>query len=251
MRFNVIIIHPDTRMSKIIAERLTAYGCKIRAIGQTAEEAYVLCRTCPAEVLFMAAELPDANCDAVTARLEREITHPLIKIAHTDIDNHTLSDRFYNYGGDLFLHGPADYAYCVEVMHRFYRLRCRQGTPLNPNPLIRGCTRKHLIRMEMPTNVRGFVYLLDAVELLAQDPSLQHNLVQGLYADIGILHQAPYTNIERCIRTAVEKAFELGDINYIYRHFGTRVQEKTGKTKNGDFIEILAQIVLEDLRLWQ
>ncbi len=248
MRFKVIIIHSDQRISQIIAERLTAYGCKIQAIGKTAEDAYVLCRTCPADVLFMAAELPDADCATLTLRLEREIPHPLIKIVLTESHNSTLSDRFYNYGGDLFLSGPIDYPYCIDRMKQYYRLRLRQGTPLSPTPLIRGCTRKHLLRMQMPTNVSGFVYLMDAVELVLQDPSLQHDLVRGLYADVGALHREPYTNIERCIRTAVEKAFECGDVNYIYEHFGEKVRARTGKTQNGDFIEILAKIVQDDLK---
>lgn len=250
VRFKVIIIHPDSRISNIIAERLTAYGCIVQAIGTTAEEAYVLCRSCSADAIIMAAELSDATCDTVTARLEQEVSAPLVKIAISESDNRPLSNRFYDYCGDLFLFGPVDYAFCVDKIKSLLRLRQRQGVPLNHSPLVRGCTRKHLLRMKMPTNVCGFVYLLDAVELVIRESALQDNLVYGLYTKVGRLHDEPYGNIERCIRTAVEKAFECGDINYIHHHFGPKIRDLTGKPKNGDFIEILAKMVRDDLKRW-
>lgn len=235
-------------MSEIISERLEAYGCIIRAVGETAKEAYTLCQRHEADAIVMAAELPDGDCIPVTAVLERELSPLLLKVVISDTENSTLADHFYNQGGDLFLSGPIDYGHCIDEMWRYYRLRQRQGTPLGPTPLVRGCTRKHLMQMKMPSHVHGLVYLMDAIELVHRDPTLLKNLVYGLYTDIGTLHQEPYKNIERCIRSAVEKTFERGNVNYIYQNFGEKVGVQSGKTTNGDFIEILFAMVQNDLK---
>ena len=235
-------------MSETIAERLEAYGCIVRAVGETAKDAYVFCQSYEADAIVMAAELPDSDCITVTTALEREITHPLLKIVISDAENSTLAEHFFNYGGDLFLSSPIDYGHCIDEMWRYYRLRQRQGTPLGPTPLVRGCARKHLMRMRMPSHVHGLVYLLDAIELVHRDPAILKTLVYGLYTDVGTLHQEPYENIERCIRSAVEKTFERGNVNYIYQHFGEKVGVQSGKTTNGDFIEILFTMVQNDLK---
>ncbi len=247
MRFKVIIVQSDPLEAKITSERFSAYGCKILAVGRTAADAMTLCRTCKPDVLIMDPFLPGMNCDEITKRLEWEIDHPLIKIVVSNSKNDTIANSFYNNGGDLFLLTPVDYAYCVTQMKKYLQLRLHQGDPITAEPLIRGCARKILLRMQMPMTIHGFVYLLDATEILLYKPDLLQNLILGLYTEIGLIHQKPYGNIERCIRTAVEKAFEYGDISYIYEHFGHKVREKTGKPTNGDFISILAEMVRNDL----
>ena len=247
MRFKVVIIHSDAESANVAADRFTAYGCNAIAIGHSAEDAFVLCRSCQPDVLVMEPYMGGIPCDEVTAKLERDIRRPLIKIVLSPGLNPSIANRFYNCGGDLFLRAPYDFGHCVDQMKKYLILRGRQGTAIYPEPLIRGCARKILLRMRMPMTIHGFVYLLDAAELVYHNPDLLKNLVYGLYTEIGVLRQTPYANIERCIRTCIEKAFELGDLEFIYQHFGHKVRTKTGKPTNGDFISILVKMVQEDL----
>lgn len=249
MRFKIVIIQSDPLEAKITAERFAAFGCIVLGIGRTAEDAQVLCRTCRPDVLIMDPFLPGMNCDELTRRLEQDLEHPLIKIVISSSKNDAIADQFYNYGGDLFLLTPVDHSYCVDQMKKYLQLRSKQGAPLTEEPVIRGCARKFLLRMKMPMTVHGFVYILDASELLLARPDYFQNLVDGLYTDIGLLHGKTYQTIERCIRNAVEKTFERGDVTFLYEHFGDRVRERTGKPTNGDFLTDLTEMIRYDLTI--
>ncbi len=249
MHFKLVIIQSDPLEAKITSERFTAYGCEVLATGGSGADALELTRTLRPDALVMEPFLPGRNCDDITEQLERELDFPLIKLTFTDSKNDTMANRFYNCGGDLFLVAPIDYAYCVTQMEKYMRLRRHQGDPIGKDALLRGCAKKHLMRMQMPMTIHGFAYLLDAVELAARDDTLLQNLVYGLYPSIGAIHGKPANNIERCIRTAVEQAFARGDMDLLFSHFGHTIREKTGKPANGDFISILTQMVRDELQL--
>ena len=69
MRFKIVIVQTDPIEAKITAERFTAFGCIVLAIGKTAEDALVLCRAHRPDVLIVDPFLPGMNCDDLTRRL--------------------------------------------------------------------------------------------------------------------------------------------------------------------------------------
>lgn len=249
MQIKLVIIQSDSLEARVTAERFTAYGCKVLAIGSTGEQALSLCRELKPDALVMEPFLPGLNCDEITEQLEQKHDLPLVKVVLSSCKNDAIANRFFNSGGDLFFLTPVDYSYCVRQVTKFLRLRRHESEPVSEEVQIRGCTKKILIRMRMPMTIHGFVYVLDAVEYTVQDQSLLHNLVYGLYPSIGKVHHKPFRNVERCIRTAVEQTFERGDMEYLFPRFGHAIRERTGKPTNGDFISILTELVREDLHL--
>jgi two-component system response regulator (stage 0 sporulation protein A) len=248
VQFKLVIIQSASEDLHITTQRFHAFGCEVLGTGRSGGDALELVRRLKPNALIMDAFLPGMNCDEIAEILEHEINFPLIKLAIADQRSDRLANRFFDNGGDLFRIAPLDFAFCIRQMEKCLQLRQNKNAPTTPECRIRNCTKKMLMQVQMPMTLSGFIYIIDGIELLINDRSLLLNLVDGLYPAIGRLHHKPSSNIERCIRTAIEKAFEFGDVDFLFKHFGHAVNPKTGKPANGRFLSILAELVRQDLQ---
>ena len=232
-----------------MASYFSAYGCKTVAVGTTGRDAIELARECRPDVLIMDPFLPYYNCDEIVDFLELsgESTPKMVKIAVSGEKNDRIAERFMNKGGDLFLCQPLDFSFCLKRMAKYLQYRHRRAELPYAETPVRFCTRKLQMRMKMPASVNGFLYIQDAVELAVEDPRILSNMVDGLYAAIAERHNCDRRNIERCIRSAVEQTFTLGDLEFLNLHFAHAIKSKTGKSTNREFIGILAELVRIDL----
>jgi two-component system response regulator (stage 0 sporulation protein A) len=100
------------------------------------------------------------------------------------------------------------------------------------DPIIMELLRK----LGMPANVRGYNYSLRAIQLCVVDPSYIREITKRLYVDIAACYNTTPSRVERGIRHAVEKVFDRGDEDYIYKVFGNTLDIKKGKLTNSEFI---------------
>ena len=67
-----------------------------------------------------------------------------------------------------------------------------------------------LIEMGIPTSVKGFRYIVDAMCLFAEDDSWLTGKMMALYWKIAQMNQTAPSNVERCIRHAFFIALSKG-----------------------------------------
>ena len=76
-----------------------------------------------------------------------------------------------------------------------------------------------LLKMGIPANMKGFRYITDAVQILMED--LDTPLVKVIYADIAKKNKTKSSRVERCIRSAFERArSEKGDYEIVEHYIG-------------------------------
>jgi len=248
MHFKLVIVQSSERELQQTVELFEAFGCEVVAVGRTGSDALRLGKMFKPNALIMDAFLPEYNCEEITEQLEQTVVEPMVKIALSEERNDRMAENFLNNGGDLFLRLPLDYAHTVRRMEKYIAMRKRQIAMNGASTVVRNCTRKIQMRMKMPVSINGFVYLQDAIELVMAQPEATRNVMAMLYPAIGVKHHVPSTCVERCIRTAIEKTFERGDMDFLYPHFGHAIRPNTGRPANGEFIAILAEMVREDLK---
>lgn len=95
-------------------------------------------------------------------------------------------------------------------------------------------TANALIEMGVPANLYGFYYICDAIEIYAQDESYVLSGTISLYKKISEMHNTTWTRVERCIRTAFEKATTYGNLDSLNKHM-TAAQKPT----NGNLLACL------------
>lgn len=90
-------------------------------------------------------------------------------------------------------------------------------------------------------DVRGWRYIVDAVQMVVKDEGLLYAITKELYPAIARKNGTTATRVERCIRSAIETAWKEGDAEAQQHYFGSIVGPEKGKPTNGAFIGGLAQ----------
>lgn len=67
-----------------------------------------------------------------------------------------------------------------------------------------------LLKIGVPTNLIGFIYLESAEELILKDPTELYKIT-GLYADIARKHHTSISKVERGIRHAIHTTWMRGN----------------------------------------
>ena len=100
-----------------------------------------------------------------------------------------------------------------------------------------------LNRLGMPSRLKGYQYLVQAVELVSGDMDLMRPVTQRLYPMVAELFQTTAVRVERGIRHAIEATWNRGDMREAFALFGNSVDSERGKPTNVEFIAALAEHV--------
>ncbi|MBQ6823959.1 MAG: hypothetical protein IJP27_04850 [Clostridia bacterium] len=250
MQFRILLAISDADEAATLSRRFQAFGCNVVGVTDQGLQVAELAARLHPNILIMDPFLPGMNCDEITYKMEQEYPDPLVKITRSLYRNDALATRFYNQGGDLFLLDPLDIGITLQRMEQYLYMRTREQRSAGINTRIRNHTKKELIHLQTPMTTHGFYYLIDAISLSVQNPSMLNNIVGELYPSVGQLHHCPATNVERCIRTAVEQTFDRGNIRILFPLFEGKIRQKTGKPTNGDFISVVSHLVRDELGIY-
>ena len=91
-----------------------------------------------------------------------------------------------------------------------------------------------LIRIGVKPSLKGFRYLVEAIERYAPKKAIY----AGLYQEIAELHNDTISRVERVIRHAIDVCFDRNS-RTLYDLFGGTIDPERGKPSNSEFIALL------------
>ncbi len=111
--------------------------------------------------------------------------------------------------------------------------------------MLRHTTEDLLTQVGVPLHIKGYGYLVSGIVRLINDPDeYGHNqITKQLYPSIAEEFHATTRQVERCIRHAVEYAFDNADMDVLGKLFGNSISANKGKATNGQFMMTLAREV--------
>lgn len=109
---------------------------------------------------------------------------------------------------------------------------------------------KILHELGIPSHIKGYTYIRDAINLVYDNPSLIGGITKELYPSIGSKYDTSVTRVERAIRHAIEVSWNRGDWNLMEEIFGHSVDIDKAKPTNSEFIVTIAdKLRLEMLKV--
>ena len=99
---------------------------------------------------------------------------------------------------------------------------------------------KLLHDLGMPSNIKGYHYIRDAINMVYNNPSLIGGITKELYPMVGKKYDASVTRVERAIRHAIEVSWNRGDWDLMEEIFGHSVDIDKAKPTNSEFIVTVA-----------
>lgn len=91
-----------------------------------------------------------------------------------------------------------------------------------------------LIELGVPANLKGFFYIIDAMEIYAQEEDYILSGTTVLYKKIADMYSTTWTRVERAIRHAFKKAVTYGNLDSLNKYM-TAAQKPT----NGNLLACL------------
>lgn len=101
-----------------------------------------------------------------------------------------------------------------------------------------------LKRLGMGMNSKGYAFLRDGLMLYIQEPSCLDDLSERMYPLIAEKYSTTAACVERNMRTALEKAWGRGDMDFAEQLFGYSIDEEKGKPTNMAFIATVADYMM-------
>jgi two-component system response regulator (stage 0 sporulation protein A) len=103
--------------------------------------------------------------------------------------------------------------------------------------------RKTLDQIGVKHSLKGYGYIISAVEKCLENRSKLINVIKGLYTEIAEENGDTVRRVERSIRHAIEVTWTNGNTNAINKIFGYTVSVEKGKPTNSEFIALITDFV--------
>lgn len=100
--------------------------------------------------------------------------------------------------------------------------------------------KKMLLKLGFFAYLRGYRYIVDAVEIILENPEATYNLNAEVYPTIAKMHDRSKISVERSIRNAIETAYDHDISGRFNNFFGYKVQRPT----NAEFISLCMEKIL-------
>ena len=94
-----------------------------------------------------------------------------------------------------------------------------------------------LLEIGIPANLRGFLYLVYAEQLILENEAYMIGITKALYLDIAKAFGTSPCGVERCIRTAIEHGWHLTPPEVKTKFFGNSIEKQY--PTNAQFIIML------------
>lgn len=103
--------------------------------------------------------------------------------------------------------------------------------------------RKTLDQIGAKHSLKGYGYIISAVEKCLENRSKLVGIIKGLYTEIAEENSDTVWRVERSIRHAIEVTWTNGNTNAINKIFGYTVSVGKGKPTNSEFIALITDFV--------
>jgi len=102
--------------------------------------------------------------------------------------------------------------------------------------------------MGIPANIRGYMYLREAIILVINEVTLLNGITKELYPQVAGKFDTTAPRVERAIRHAIEIAWTRGNIEFLNSIFGHTISSEKGKPTNSAFIARVADKIRLEMR---
>ncbi len=99
---------------------------------------------------------------------------------------------------------------------------------------------KLLHDLGIPSHIKGYQFLRDAVNMIFENPEMIGGITKELYPELASKYNTTVSRVERSIRHAVEVSWNRGDIKLMENIFGHSVDIDRAKPTNSEFIVTVA-----------
>ena len=210
-------------------------------IAREGHEALTLLRSFAPDILVLDMLLPGLDGISLLQKAAEYDLHPVV-LATTRMLSDYMSQTLQKMEVGYVMVKPCD---AGAMAARLSDLTQNVKLPLFTSPDSRTMISNILLNLGIPTKLKGYGYLREAIRIFATNP--EQTITKELYSEVASRCNASVTQVERSIRTAIETAWEHQD-NNVWRRYFPCEGAAAGRPTNGEFIARLADYLNTERR---
>jgi two-component system response regulator (stage 0 sporulation protein A) len=256
----LVMVDDNVDLVKVVSEFVsTQPDMSMCGVAYNGSEAIEVIRNTAPDVVLLDLIMPHLDGLGVIEYLGSAnlVPHPRVLVI-TAIGLETTAASVVAQGADYYMAKPFDLEVLAGRIRRLAALplerpsesRLRESPTLgagNVNSRYDVEASKALHRMGVPANLKGYLYLRDAIIMALEKGPAMGSMTYVVYPAIAKTHDTTPSRVERAMRHAIETAWNRGDINVINRVFGYTVDAEKGRPTNSAFITRIASKIKIDL----
>lgn len=188
------------------------------------------------DVLVMDILLPELDGLSVLEAIGSVVPPPIVIAASAFLSNY-VAVAAMNLGVRQLIKKPCDAESVEASVERACRILSRSGIGYDRRSLISNT----LHDVGVPANLKGYSYLIDALELTIANPETAFSMTQSIYVPIAKQHDIKPELVSRAIKRAIDIAWDRGDLDTLQSYFGYTVSNTRGMPTNGEFVSIIGE----------
>lgn len=146
-------------------------------------------------------------------------------------------------GACYFLPKPFEPEALLDRMHSVFQ---QPATPEQHAAVLKNLVTSVIHEIGVPAHIKGYQYLREAIIIAVNDMEVINAVTKVLYPAVAKRFGTTPSRVERAIRHAIEVAWDRGDLETLQKYFGYTVSNAKGKPTNSEFIAMIAdRLVLE------
>ena len=237
MKKQVLIADADFEFAKQLSYALEESGkFQVIDIALNGKQAVRMVEERHPDVLVMDILLPELDGLSVLEEISSATPLPIIIATSAFLSNY-VAVAAMDLGVRQLIKKPCDVGSIVASVARACRILPRSGIGYDRRSLIANT----LHDVGVPANIKGYSYLIDALELTIANPEAAFSMTQSIYAPIAQQHGVKPEQVSRAITRAIDIAWDRGDLDTLQSYFGYTVSNTRGMPTNGEFVAIIGE----------
>lgn len=157
-------------------------------------------------------------------------------IVTTSFNEEKTIRRVANLGVDYFMIKPFDLESLEKTILEVIKDKFESKISNLIHNDLQICITKTLHSLGMPSHIKGYSYIREAITLLYENPDLIGGITKILYPEIAKTFDSTPSRVERAIRHAIEVSWNRGNWELMEEIFGHSVDIDKAKPTNSEFI---------------
>lgn len=206
------------------------------------------------DVVLLDLVLPKVDGFGLMQRLGEQGSDA-VKIVVSAFYNETMVARCAEAGAYYFVPKPCDLGELIRHIRGAVAPR-RKTAPIampaaeskSAENSLESAVTEIIHEIGVPAHIKGYQYLREAIILTINDMDIINAVTKVLYPSVAKKYGTTPSRVERAIRHAIEVAWDRGDLETLQRFFGYTVSNIKGKPTNSEFIALIADKLLLQLK---
>lgn len=237
MKKTVLIADADFVFAKQLSRALEESGnFQVIEIALNGKLAVRMVEERHPDVLVMDILLPELDGLSVLEAIGSVVPPPIVIATSVFLSNYVAVSAM-GLGVRQLIKKPCDAESVAASVERACQILPRSEIGYSRRSLIANT----LHDVGIPANLKGYSYLIDALDLTITNSEATFSMTQSIYVPIAKQHDVKPEQVSRAIKRAIDIAWDRGDLDTLQSYFGYTVSNTRGMPTNGEFVAIIGE----------